>query len=325
MTLATVFERELAWALLMQQQQEDEAVRRLNSHDAEGRSILHLAAERSPVERVRELLGCPWFDRRVSLNKKDRLGQSPLHAACRENGVEVVLELLAHPELDAAVTLNGADEAGQTPLHCAAEKGDLAMVRALLEDPRLDAGCTLRRHDVCANTPLHTACIYGHLSVMQEILRHSASRTLDAECRVLLILARTYCHIHIVHWILASCEIMTVHIKGSGSLTVQQLLDEYEADPRGTRQMLRMESGLSPQDAASLFALVVFCCDGLLRLSPTQPESKIKRFFGTLLALPMELQMRVCHLAFGLNRQHVLSPDSEPAFEKLANLFPLSE
>jgi len=79
--------------------------------------------------------------------------------------------------------------------------------------------------------------------------------------------------------------------------------------------------------AAERYALIVFLCDGLLKLKPapsSNPAAAV-RFFTVAKRLPMELQMILCHRAVGSMKQSILRKDSDPAFKSLARILVLSQ
>ena len=90
-----------------------------------------------------------------------------------------------------------------------------------------------------------------------------------------------------------------------------------------------MELGLLDELAADIFALMVFLCDGLLKLKaiPTTPAAAgtPPRFFVIASNMPMELQMVLCHRVVGSMEQNILSVDSEAAFKSLARILLLSQ
>ena len=104
---------------------------------------------------------------------------------------------------------------------------------------------------------------------------------------------------------------------------VASLLERFLANPAQTRHELRVKLGVL---AADVFALTVFLCDDLLQLKPaplasTNPTSAAAtRFFAIISAVPMELQMILCHHAVGSMKQNILRKDSEAAFKALAGI-----
>ena len=75
--------------------------------------------------------------------------------------------------------------------------------------------------------------------------------------------------------------------KWSKRSKVASLLERFLANPAQTRRELRVKL------AAERYALIVFLCDGLLKLKPAPSSSNpaAVRFFTITKRLPMELQM----------------------------------
>lgn len=94
----------------------------LNSSTAEGKSLVHLSAEKdfAYIIAYLERLGVP-------LSKKNIYGQTPLHLAVDMNAHKAVSLLLA-----LQVKRSLKDTKGQTPLHIAAKNNNGRMVRLLL-------------------------------------------------------------------------------------------------------------------------------------------------------------------------------------------------
>ena len=62
--------------------------------------------------------------------------------------------------------------------------------------------------------------------------------------------------------------------------------------------------------AAEVFALVVFLCDGLLKIKE-ENMSGAARFFRMAKELPLELQMVLCHRVVGSMRMNIPGKQSE--------------
>ena len=116
-------------------------------------------------------------------------------------------------------------------------------------------------------------------------------------------------------------------MKQNGPL-IATLIDSFEVDPVTTRQQLRELPELRDSFISDLFALVIFLCDGFLRVrakSPTSsPFNKAARFFLIVQLLPIELQMMLCNRMFGSRKDSVLTKHSELAFKKLGKLLAVS-
>ena len=99
------------------------------------------------------------------------------------------------------------------------------------------------------------------------------------------------------------------------------LLERFTANRAQTQYELRLELGLPVALASEMFALVIFLGDDTLKIRETEAQTPTGRFFTIVKRLPMELQMILCHRAFGCNKQNILSRDSELSFKQLAKVF----
>jgi hypothetical protein len=82
---------------------------------------------------------------------------------------------------------------------------------------------------------------------------------------------------------------------------------------------------LNEKRAALLFALIVFQCDGLLRVNESSATEsgatgKVVRFFNSAKRLPLELQMIVAGSVYGV-KGNISSANSESAFRSLGRSF----
>ena len=80
---------------------------------------------------------------------------------------------------------------------------------------------------------------------------------------------------------------------------------------------MRVELGLVDEQAAGIFALVVFVSDGLLQINDTS-SSPAARFFSIAAQLPLELQMVLCFRQVGSGKEIIPGKESEVAFKELA-------
>ena len=69
--------------------------------------------------------------------------------------------------------------------------------------------------------------------------------------------------------------------------------------------------------AAEVFAVVVFLCDGLLKIRE-EKATKASRVFKVMMELPMELQMVLCHRVVGSAAENIPGEQRELAFQELA-------
>jgi len=121
------------------------------------------------------------------------------------------------------------------------------------------------------------------------------------------------------------------------------LLERFRSHPARTRYEVRLELGYLEVLAAELFAIVVFCSDGLLQLreqedwkqeqeqgqgqEQEQEEERERkreawrrrvRVLRIAKVLPMELQMVLCHRIAGSLKSIVTVREAEMAFRHLA-------
>jgi len=86
---------------------------------------------------------------------------------------------------------------------------------------------------------------------------------------------------------------------------------------------MRVELGLVDEQAAGIFALVVFVSDGLLQINDTALTAAA-RFFSIAAQLPLELQMVFCYRLVGSHKEIIPGKESEVAFKELAKRLPWS-
>ena len=104
--------------------------------------------------------------------------------------------------------------------------------------------------------------------------------------------------------------------KANGPLCAD-LIDEYESEPVAVRHRLRRQPGLRKYFITHLFALVIFHSDSFVVVNETLAHSDTRRFFRITSWLPLEIQMIICHRAFGSPKDVILSMNSEPCFKLL--------
>lgn len=127
----------------------------------DGRTALHIAAERGALPVVKRLLE----HHRASVNSVDAKGNTPMHSAVH-GGEQVLDALLCEKTSKASV----ANKDGQTPLHVAAHFGKPRAVKRLLNrrevlpDPRDNEG----------STPLHYAVAASSTEVIGMLIKAGA-------------------------------------------------------------------------------------------------------------------------------------------------------
>lgn len=223
-----------------------------------------------------------------------------LHAACLTNRLEIVKVLLRHPD----IKINGHSQCNSTPFGLACRDGHHEIVRLLLNDSRTSVNLPVQ----FGYTPLKVAADYGHLNVIQEAIASKRTDikfgdkgrpgTKDTYLGGVLQAA----HYHQHHEIIS-------------------LMTDFEENPEQTRRHIRFKLGLDrEEDAASVFAMTIFICDGLCALKEDViwPQTTHLKIFGILKKLPMELQMVVCNRIAGLMNDIINKKHSEEAFRDLA-------
>jgi len=92
------------------------------------------------------------------------------------------------------------------------------------------------------------------------------------------------------------------------------LMEKYQQNPYYMRKCLRKELNLSDNDAANLFALIIYFCDNYLSIS-NHIDKNIKRFFNITSKLHQELQMLISNIKYYHNSNIIPYLDREKAFK----------
>jgi ankyrin repeat protein len=212
------------------------------------------------------------------------------------NNFDLVKMILANPQIDVNIKCDlHLPGVGQTPFSLACENNSIEVIELLLSDPRVDVNMPDSRF----NTALWWAASMGRMGVVKLLLTHERDISWEAQDMKNLKEIWKYSDIH-------------------------ALIHKFYENPVFVRHQLRLQLKISTALSATLFALVVFLCDELLEVhnvfvhASAAYKLKEQKFFDITRQLPMELQMIVCNMAYGLNRQHILTKHSEPAFFYLA-------
>jgi hypothetical protein len=222
-------------------------------------------------------------------------GDFLLHGLCRSGrpeDLEIVSLLLRQP----ACMKNVASPVGHTPFATACIFRQTEIFKLLLRTPGVD----INRPDVNGRSPLWWLCFSGRLSLVKLMIAEREDLDMQA----------LYEQVgDPLRWVRAN------------SPGLEPLFERLGEDRDRTRRELRLELGLARADAAALFALVVFFCDGFLRLRTTAAAPSSARFFSMAAMLPIELQMLLCNRAFLIAQDGIRDHDSETAFRRLAQMY----
>jgi len=131
----------------------------VNTADAQGVTVLHLAAKHGKRRLVEELL------MRGATPTADASGRGPLGWAAAGGHASVAATLL---ELGAS-DVNEADQHGTSALHVAAQQGHLGLARTLLSRHDLQPQAA----DMYGVAPLHKAVSFGHASLVAALVGDS--------------------------------------------------------------------------------------------------------------------------------------------------------
>ena len=228
---------------------------------------------------------------KVNMNRNEK-GWTLLHYACFERWRSPVIPvLLAHPDID--VNLKEGDH-GASPFYFACRHGRTPCVREMLKDSRVK----VNEPEDEGRTPLWFAAIRGHLNVIEWWIASGREMNLGRPGE----------------W---GTDVIGV-ARRNGTTGAAILLERFKENPVKTRQTMRVKLGLVDEQAAEMFALVVFVSDGLLQVEDTTTTTPAARFFSIVARLPLELQMVLCYRLVGSYKEIISGKESEVAFKELA-------
>jgi len=180
--------------------------------------------------------------------------------------------------------VNWRTRASHTPFHLARMNARERILQLLAVDHRLDISPSSSR-----GSPIHWAARGGHLRILKGwIVRRRINISTD----------------------------VISEARNGGSQEMINFLEMLEVDPVKTKELVRGE------EAAFLFAMVVFVCDELLSLPPgSDAQAPASRFYGIATRLPLELQMVLCLRVMGSAKDIIPGRATDAAFKALANGF----
>ena len=223
----------------------------------------------------------------VNLDHGD--GFTLLHYAClRGDRSAVIPLLLAHPDIN----VNAKNIFGGTPFYLACVNGDASCVREMLKDHRVK----VNEHNNNGCTPLWKAVRYGYLDVIKWWIASGREMDLGTPGD------------------LNQTDVIGAARK-KGKAEVVSLLEKFKENPVETRHAVRIQVGWY-DEAAEMFAMVVFVSDGLLQIKATSP-TPAARFFNIVSKLPLELQMLLCFRLIGSGKDIIPYKERETAFKIL--------
>jgi len=232
----------------------------------------------------------------VNWSDEDDDGDTGLHWAARKDNSPMMTLLLAHP----GVEVNSRNGAGLTPFYVACIYDSHDCIRLLLADPRAN----INLPDFAGYTPLSASTYEGHMTAIKLLIASgrdlSVSGDADDEAGDAMMVAEK-----------------------QGKVLIADLLRGFRENPARARYHARLQLGYHGEVAAEVFALVVFLCDGLVKVVPKigVASHRAVKFFHIARQLPMELQMTLCHRVVGSAQSNVPGRDSEAAFVRLAAYF----
>jgi hypothetical protein len=247
--------------------------------------ILTDAAYRGDEKEARKILE---GNRNISVNWKDPNGWTALHCAICNGKDKIVSLLLVHPDID----VNSKNNCESTPFLFACEYGMISCARLLLNDTRVG----VNESNNGGYTPLWYTARYGRLELIKWWIVSGREMHLET--------ARNF-------------NTAIGVAKKWGKTDVVSLLEKFETNPTQTRHEVRIELGCFDELAAELFAVVIFLCDGILKIKEEKTD-EATRFFEIAKRLPMELQMMLCYRVVGSMKINILGEQRELAFKKLA-------
>ncbi|KAL9599770.1 MAG: hypothetical protein Q9179_003445 [Wetmoreana sp. 5 TL-2023] len=131
----------------------------ISALDTEGKSVLHLSAQRGNAALIAHILSTT--SNALDVNGRDCRGKAPVHYAVESRRAAETIRFLARGGAD----LRARDAEGRLPLHIAAERDHLVAARALLE--------------ICPEPTSELRVVDGYGMMPLDIATHSGSETVQ--------------------------------------------------------------------------------------------------------------------------------------------------
>ena len=224
---------------------------------------------------------------------------APLHAIVANGNKELFEIFLSHPEVDVNIR-NGNDH---TPLMTIEMNTYLEMFLMLLKHPKIDVYCK----DSSGNSIFYDICISGciegllwwvalgfKIDFKSDEVKSAYDRMIEYE-RLRAVLERGKKSSRFYNY-----------------PKMRELLNLYRNDKDKAVFESKYRVGNESVLSTVLFSLVVFLCDGFLKVK-AEENSETARFFRIASKLPMEIQMILCYRVFRSPKQGMCTTDVDMA------------
>ncbi|XP_066564817.1 NF-kappa-B inhibitor zeta isoform X2 [Amia ocellicauda] len=152
------------------------ALNRINAKDTEGKTALHLAAEKNQHLMVADLISLG-----ANVNSRDKFGKTSLHL-CAENGYIRVLEMLKTSISDGmSLEVEATDNNGLTPFQCAVIAANMAVKELQNSKTHSEMKFQSLRKEQLFETLEYLLQIGGNLYTTEQLSGHSAVHIADME------------------------------------------------------------------------------------------------------------------------------------------------
>lgn len=223
----------------------------------------------------------------IKINKKMD-GKTVLHQACIYGKYEVVKLLLEYPDIDV-----NAKYYTKTPLMIACENNRIEIAELLLQDKRTDITI---------------------ISNNQSILYKTVNNNFDEITKLILFYGNEN---HVLYLFDHECYVFKNLEKVSANqenYEMAYLLSVYQKNPKEVKRLIYKHLCQKNKQLQinETYGLVVLYSDDYYQI-----KNKIIKFFNITRQLPIELQMKICHMIYGSNKEIVTSRDLEFVIQNL--------